>query len=52
MVRALLVIDVQRENSAGVATAEQLQQSTLVAQQMFISEVISSDKWRSRINHP
>ena len=40
------------ENSAGVATAEQLQKSTLVAQQMFISEVISSDKWRSRINHP
>ncbi|HQX52627.1 MAG TPA: isochorismatase family protein, partial [Planctomycetaceae bacterium] len=39
------------ENSAGIATAEQLQQSTLVAQQMFISEVISSDKWRARIHH-
>lgn len=40
------------ENSAGVATAEQLQQSILVAQQMFISEVIDSETWRSRIVQP
>jgi nicotinamidase-related amidase len=38
------------ENSAGVATAEQMQQSILVAQQMFISEVIGSAEWLSRIS--
>jgi nicotinamidase-related amidase len=37
------------ENSAGIATAEQMQQSILVAQQMFISEVISSADWHNRI---
>lgn len=38
------------ENEAGAATAEQLQTSILVAQQMFISEVIGSDEWASRLN--
>ena len=38
------------ENAAGVATAEQMQQSILVAQQMFISEVISSADWSVRIS--
>ena len=38
------------ENSAGLATAEQMQQSILVAQQMFISEVIGSAEWLSRIS--
>jgi len=37
------------ENSAGRVTAEQMHQSILVAQQMFISEVISSSDWRTRI---
>ena len=37
------------ENEAGVATAEELQRSTLVAQQMFISEVVSTDDWCSRL---
>ncbi|QEF96947.1 Streptothricin hydrolase [Stieleria maiorica] len=37
------------ENEAGKATAEELQQSILVAQQMFISEVISSDVWKQRV---
>lgn len=37
------------ENEAGKATAEELQQSTLVAQQMFISEVIGNDDWFGRI---
>ncbi len=37
------------ENEAGKATAEQLQQSTLVAQQMFISEVISNEDWFTRL---
>jgi nicotinamidase-related amidase len=37
------------ENEAGRATAEQLQESILVAQQMFISEVIGSDTWKSRL---
>ena len=37
------------ENEAGKATAEQLQQSTLVAQQMFISEVIGNDAWFKRL---
>jgi nicotinamidase-related amidase len=38
------------ENSAGIATAEQMQQSILVAQQMFISEVITSADWLPRIS--
>ena len=38
------------ENQAGTATAEELQNSILVAQQMFISEVIGSDEWTSRIS--
>lgn len=37
------------ENEAGAASAEQLQTSILVAQQMFISEVIGSDEWTSRL---
>jgi nicotinamidase-related amidase len=37
------------ENQAGSATAEQLQTSTLVAQQMFISEVLSTQDWLSRL---
>ncbi|MEM6690831.1 MAG: cysteine hydrolase family protein [Planctomycetota bacterium] len=37
------------ENQAGKATAEQLQESTLVAQQMFISEVIDTESWRGRL---
>jgi nicotinamidase-related amidase len=36
-------------NEAGSVTAEQLQQSILVAQQMFISEVIDHRKWLERI---
>ncbi len=36
------------ENEAGKASAEQLQTSTLVAQQMFISEVIGNDEWIAR----
>lgn len=38
------------ENSAGSVTAEQMQQSILVAQQMFFSEVITSADWRTRIS--
>ncbi len=38
------------ENEAGRATAEELQQSTLVAQQMFISEVIATDAWKERVD--
>ncbi len=37
------------ENEAGKATAEQLQTSILVAQQMFISEVINNDDWFARL---
>jgi nicotinamidase-related amidase len=37
------------ENEAGKATAEELHQSILVSQQMFISEVISNDAWKSRV---
>lgn len=33
------------ENEAGSATAEQLQNSILVAQQMFISQVMGKDDW-------
>ena len=39
------------ENEAGSATAEQLQTSILVAQQMFISEVIHNEDWLARIGH-
>ena len=38
------------ENAAGKATAEQLQQSILVAQQMFISEVVDTDSWMTRLS--
>jgi nicotinamidase-related amidase len=38
------------ENSAGRATGEELQRSILVAQQMFLSEVLSSDNWIQRIS--
>ena len=37
------------QNEAGSATAEELQTSILVAQQMFISEVIPSSEWQTRI---
>ncbi len=37
------------ENEAGAASAEQLQTSILVAQQMFISEVLDSLQWASRL---
>ena len=38
------------ENAAGKATAHELQNSILVAQQMFISEVIATDDWVQRIS--
>ena len=38
------------ENKAGSVTAEQLHESILVAQQMFISDVIDKETWLSRIN--
>lgn len=37
------------ENKAGSVTAEELHRSILVAQQMFISDVIDRAEWRSRI---
>ncbi len=37
------------ENEAGSAKAKELQNSILVAQQMFISEVISTDEWLTRL---
>jgi len=37
------------ENEAGKATAGELQQSTLVAQQMFIGEVLGSREWLARL---
>lgn len=37
------------ENEAGSAKAEELQNSILVAQQMFISDVISTDEWLTRL---
>jgi len=40
------------ENEAGAAPAEQLQNSVLVAQQMFISEVIGSTDWIERLKNP
>jgi nicotinamidase-related amidase len=36
-------------NKAGAVTAEQLHRSILVAQQMFISDVIDRSEWNSRI---
>ena len=36
-------------NSAGSVTAEELQRSTLCAQQMFISEVLPSSAWLDRV---
>ena len=38
------------QNEAGTATAEQMQQSILVAQQMFISDVISSGDWIAKLS--
>ena len=38
------------ENEAGTATAEELQNSTLVAQQMFLSEVVSTKDWLPRLS--
>ncbi len=38
------------ENEAGSVTAEQLQESILVAQQMFISDVIKRDEWLRRLD--
>lgn len=40
-------LDVQ--NKAGSVTAEQLQEAILVAQQMFISDVIDNETWLKRI---
>ena len=37
------------ENEAGKAEAEELQRSILVSQQMFISDVISNERWFDRI---
>ncbi len=37
------------ENKAGSVTAEQLHESILVAQQMFISDVIDKETWLQRI---
>lgn len=37
------------ENEAGIAEAEQLQTSILVAQQMFISQVIGTSDWVARL---
>lgn len=37
------------ENEAGVATAQELQNSILVAQQMFISQVIMADDWMGKL---
>lgn len=37
------------ENKAGSVTAEQLQEAILVAQQMFISDVIGREEWLGRI---
>jgi nicotinamidase-related amidase len=37
-------------NEAGSVTAEQLQDSILVAQQMFISDVIDRQEWSRRID--
>lgn len=38
------------ENQAGFAKANELQNAILVAQQMFISEVIHTDEWSSRLS--
>lgn len=40
------------ENEAGSASASELQNSILVAQQMFLSEVITSAMWTERISMP
>lgn len=37
------------ENSAGSVTAEQMHTAILTAQQMFISEVLSSNDWKKRL---
>ncbi len=37
------------ENAGGSVTAEQMQTSILVAQQMFISEVVSTAEWLERL---
>jgi nicotinamidase-related amidase len=37
------------QNQAGAVTAEELHRSTLVAQQMFISDVTDSDEWLARL---
>ena len=37
-------------NEAGSVTAQQLHESILVSQQMFISEVISTDVWKQRVD--
>ena len=37
------------ENEAGSVTGEQLHTSTLVAQQMFISEVVATEDWLPRL---
>ncbi len=40
------------DNEAGKATAQELQNSILVAQQMFISQVISTDDWLAKLECP
>ena len=40
------------ENAAGAVTAEELQRSILCAQQMLLSEVISTDVWCGRVSNP
>jgi nicotinamidase-related amidase len=37
------------ENEAGKATAQELQNSILVAQQMFISQILNTEHWLERI---
>jgi hypothetical protein len=37
------------ENKAGSVTAEQLHEAILVAQQMFISDVIGREEWLGRV---
>jgi hypothetical protein len=37
------------ENSAGSVTAQQMHTAILTAQQMFISEVLGSNEWTSRL---
>jgi nicotinamidase-related amidase len=40
------------ENTAGKVGAEQMHESILVAQQMMISRVLSSEDWQSQVRNP